>query len=431
MRLRELDEGRFAEPREISDRSAGEGERNGYFFYSSADPWPSGDEAEVRRRVPADWLDPAVWHRSGRACARGCRRRSRSRREAASPPTGLSGHFVPAPFRFCLSCGVSYGARQIADFGKLSSLGAGGRSTSTTSSAFRPSASCEPTDELPPIGAEAAELLRQPPGRLAAGRPLQRLRRDRAAALRAVPRRRRRRRARAHARPARAGSLRRAGARPGALRRRARAAGVRRAGRPTRSCARCSPTGSTATSSAAGGSPHRTSSRPGCCGSTTTVSQSAAPTRMSGHGSCPRGSTPTTGATLIRRWRARGREDRERVARVLLDYMRRELAIKVDALDESTSGGLKQRSSQRLTGPWAIDEHETLSYSATLFPRPRAGEDERSAVYLSPRGGFGLYLRRHGTFPLHQRSAVAEGDRADHRRAARRAAHLRSGRGSR
>jgi hypothetical protein len=47
-------------------------------------------------------------------------------------PIGLSGRFIPAPFRFCVSCGAAHGAIQRADFGKLSPLGAGGRSTSTT-----------------------------------------------------------------------------------------------------------------------------------------------------------------------------------------------------------------------------------------------------------------------------------------------------------
>src|SRR6185437_2970652 len=42
---------------------------------------------------------------------------------------GLKGHFVAAPFRFCLCCGVAYHARQTSDFGKLTALGSEGRST--------------------------------------------------------------------------------------------------------------------------------------------------------------------------------------------------------------------------------------------------------------------------------------------------------------
>lgn len=44
----------------------------------------------------------------------------------------MKSHYIPAPFRFCLNCGVSYNFRQRTDFGKLSSLGSEGRSTATT-----------------------------------------------------------------------------------------------------------------------------------------------------------------------------------------------------------------------------------------------------------------------------------------------------------
>jgi hypothetical protein len=38
---------------------------------------------------------------------------------------------MPAPFRLCLQCGVSYATRE-RDFGKLTTLGSEGRSTATT-----------------------------------------------------------------------------------------------------------------------------------------------------------------------------------------------------------------------------------------------------------------------------------------------------------
>ncbi len=62
-------------------------------------------------------------------------------------------------------------------------------------------------------------------------------------------------------------------------------------------------------------------------------------------------------------------ETRARIARVLLVYMRRELAIKVDYLDQGAQEGIKQLSSQRLISPWAMDENETLEHSSILFPR--------------------------------------------------------------
>lgn len=44
----------------------------------------------------------------------------------------FSGAFVPANFRFCLHCGVSYAPTNRSDIGKLSTLGFEGRSTATT-----------------------------------------------------------------------------------------------------------------------------------------------------------------------------------------------------------------------------------------------------------------------------------------------------------
>ena len=35
---------------------------------------------------------------------------------------GLLAHFLPAPFRFCLRCGVAYGGRARSDFPKLATV---------------------------------------------------------------------------------------------------------------------------------------------------------------------------------------------------------------------------------------------------------------------------------------------------------------------
>jgi very-short-patch-repair endonuclease len=96
------------------------------------------------------------------------------------------------------------------------------------------------------------------------------------------------------------------------------------------------------------------------------------------------------------------------VAKVLLDYMRRELAIKVSYLDHAAQESLKQLSSQRLIAPWAIDENEILEYAAILYPCPRGERDERGNIYLSPRGGFGQYLRRHTTFPGYDKKITTQ-----------------------
>lgn len=92
-------------------------------------------------------------------------------------------------------------------------------------------------------------------------------------------------------------------------------------------------------------------------------------------------------------------DTRARVARTLLDFMRRELALKVDYLDSLFQEQIQQQSSQRLRDPWAMDDAEKLETNSILYPRSRRKTDYRGNVYLSALGGFGRYLRRSNTFP--------------------------------
>lgn len=94
-------------------------------------------------------------------------------------------------------------------------------------------------------------------------------------------------------------------------------------------------------------------------------------------------------------------ENRAWICKVLLDYMRRELAIKVTYLDKASQESIKQLSSQQLISPWAFDEGETLEHSSILFPRRKLGDQEEYGgnLYLSPRGGYGQFLKRNSTFP--------------------------------
>jgi ATP-dependent helicase YprA (DUF1998 family) len=85
---------------------------------------------------------------------------------------------------------------------------------------------------------------------------------------------------------------------------------------------------------------------------------------------------------------------RQELCRTLLDYMRRELAIKVDYLDPSRQEEIKQQSSQYLIAPWGLDEDEELLYATRLFPKRRSKEDDRSERYLSGLSSYGRYMRR-------------------------------------
>ncbi len=85
---------------------------------------------------------------------------------------------------------------------------------------------------------------------------------------------------------------------------------------------------------------------------------------------------------------------RKDLCKVLLDFMRRELAIKVIYLDANLNESIKLQSSQHLKDPWSIDEDEELVHAGCLFPRGRGEGADRGYVYLSARGRYGRYLRQ-------------------------------------
>ncbi len=90
---------------------------------------------------------------------------------------------------------------------------------------------------------------------------------------------------------------------------------------------------------------------------------------------------------------------RKEVCKVLLDYMRRELVIKVDYLDRDYQEAIKQMSSQHLDEPWAIEEDEVIFSSNILYPRKKDRNYGQNTVCITGRSGFGLYLNRKSTFP--------------------------------
>ena len=123
---------RVFEPRELSDREKDDESEAGFLHLSTKAPWPDVAE-EIAKRVPDDWMEET---RSGPRIRRNRRDRVprpvRVKPDGTQSETGIECHYFPAPFLFCLRCGVSYGARQRSDYGKLASLGTEGRSTATT-----------------------------------------------------------------------------------------------------------------------------------------------------------------------------------------------------------------------------------------------------------------------------------------------------------
>jgi ATP-dependent helicase YprA (DUF1998 family) len=137
-------------PRELSETDLEEDEHAGFLHYSIQRPWPTEMDALIER-LPEDWLEEY----------RGTLRLRRDRvkdlpqlihvgphgREDAAGPAF---HYLRAPFRFCLHCGVVYGARQRSDFGKLSSLSSEGRSTATTITSLFAMRNLREESSLPP-----------------------------------------------------------------------------------------------------------------------------------------------------------------------------------------------------------------------------------------------------------------------------------------
>lgn len=93
-------------------------------------------------------------------------------------------------------------------------------------------------------------------------------------------------------------------------------------------------------------------------------------------------------------------ETRTTILKALLDWMRRELAIKVSYLDQQEQERILQHSQQRLVPPWGFDENEQtkqLTHASVLYPRSRKKGDYGGDTYLSTRSGFGQFLRRTNT----------------------------------
>ena len=97
-------------------------------------------------------------------------------------------------------------------------------------------------------------------------------------------------------------------------------------------------------------------------------------------------------------------DTRKHICKVLLDFMRRELAIKVDYLKPDYQDQIKQLSSQHLIAPWVIDDKEQLEHASILFPRSSRPNDYGGNTYLSARGGFSKFLKSSKTLPDYQGS---------------------------
>ncbi len=372
-------------PRELSDLQSDDDTEAGFLYYSATEPWPV-DTNEVINRLPDDWIE----YRRGIAQIRPNRRDDLPRPVRVAPDgrenaQGIDAYYFAAPFRFCLRCRVSYGFRLKSDFAKLSTLSSEGRSTATTILSLSLIRNLKEQLSLPRT---ARKLLSFTDNRqdasLQAGHfnDFVEVSLLRSALYKAVSR-----------------------------------AGV-------------------------AGITHERLTQCVFDALALPLSQFARDpdVRFQALVETQRALRDVLGYRIYydlrRGWRITSpnleqcglleirylslndlcqEEDvwkdahpalsgakpatRGAIAKVLLDHMRRELGIKVDYLNPVIQEQIQQRSSQHLIPPWAFDEDEILEHAAVLYPRASSGNSDYGGnVYLSPRGGFGQFLRRQGTF---------------------------------
>ena len=141
--------------------AAADGGVEGYLYVAPDNPWPAtAADAVEQRRLPESWLE---LDEHGQERLRKTYR-DRVPRRVTVDPYGvedrgeLQAAFIPAPFLFCLHCGVSYEQVRGKDFAKLASLDQEGRSSATSlvSASIVRSLNAVPPEALP---AEARKLL--------------------------------------------------------------------------------------------------------------------------------------------------------------------------------------------------------------------------------------------------------------------------------
>lgn len=381
-------------PRQMSDRLADDDGEAGFLYVSEANPWPT-DPEEEKTRLPDAWLE-----------TKGDQLRVRDARKKRLPQEvlitadarvgkgAIRAQWMATPFMLCLNCGVSYEPNQRSDFGKLASLGTEGRSSATSVLNLSAIRRLRGDSELPP---EARKILSFSDNRqdasLQAGHfnDFVEIGLVRSALARAV-------------RASGAQDLRHddlpskvfeALALP--LPQYAIDPGVQYLAREETDRALRQVLAYLIYRDLQRGW-RLTSPNLEQCGlldiGYASLSEFCAEEKH---------------------WHKRHEvlaaaspEEREQACRVLLDYLRRELALRVDVLETEVQERVQRLSSQHLRDPWRLDGDEKLERARVAVPRGRTKGDRETFVYLSPRGGLGKFLRRPDTFRGADRLSLVE-----------------------
>jgi ATP-dependent helicase YprA (DUF1998 family)/very-short-patch-repair endonuclease len=370
--------------RELQDRSGTDKAKAGFLYFSSDRPWPSGTEEEITL-APDDWKEETTKGIQIKRALRKFLPQPVSVATNGRGGAGQSGHFLSSPFRFCLHCRVSYSARTTSDFGKLTSLGTEGRSTATTILSLATVRHLYKEASLP---AHARKLLSFTDNRqdasLQAGHfnDFVQIGLLRAAILKAC-----------------------AAAGPEGLSHDVLTQKVFDAIRLPFSSFSKDPDlkfqakiqTELAFRNVIGYRLYHdlrrgwrvTSPNLEQCG-LLEIRYLSLDELCADQGSWAKCHPALAEAST---------DTRAYVARTLLDFMRRSMAIQVDYLDQIKQETIQQQSNQRLIEPWALDENELMEKAWTLYPRPSTEGDTSGDVFLTSRGGFGQFLRRTDTLP--------------------------------
>lgn len=372
--------------RSVSDRLDNDDGEAGYLYISEVEPWPD-DASEFIPKLPDTWLET----KSGNVVVRSGQRKNLPEKVFIDG-TAVEGEgdqvawWLPSPFRFCLHCGVAYNPRQQSDFGKLATLGSEGRSTATTVMTLSTIRKLRGDGTLV---RQARKLLSFTDNRqdasLQAGHfnDFVEIALLRSALWSAVDK---------------AGeegirhdrlTLRAFEALDMPLESYAADPGVKYAAREETERALREVLGYFIYRDLRRGW-RVTSPNLEQCGLLDIDYLSL------GEFCATQSEWESTHPVLA----SASTADREHVCQVLLDFMRRELAIRVSYLEPVEQESIRQLSRQWLTRPWALDENEKLEGGHVVLPRPRGSSNDELGrfVFLSPRGGFGLFLKRPGTF---------------------------------
>jgi ATP-dependent helicase YprA (DUF1998 family)/very-short-patch-repair endonuclease len=374
-------------PRDPHDRTVIPGQKAGLLYLNLEDAWPGPDEMEsLLGKLPLDWVED----RTGKRRILSSRRERvpeplRVKPDGTVGPGGLAAAFIPIPFVFCPSCGVTYSPRQRSDFPKLGTMGSEGRSTATTILATSAVAGLQREESIEP---SARKLLSFTDNRQDASLQSGHL-----------------------------NDFIEVGLLRGAIYTAAKEAGP-------------------------DGLRDETISQKVTAALALPFSYYAAdPEIRFGRDAVEKAFRGVIGyrvyRDLRRGWRisapnleqcglleidyaeldALGDADdiwqtlhpvlgaappdtRKMVCRTLLDFIRRELCIEVDYLEPDFQETLKRNSRSQLCEPWAFDEGEVMERQRTAFPCSKSSaQAERYAVYVSALSGFGQFLRSPSTFP--------------------------------